>query len=119
MLHDEAGAVGPRLRLQVRGCTVEPRGIVRYGKHHGTGRPRGIPRGRSTITAVSEGALTILLWGSTHVPRDQTDMVNTLKGSVGTMELVAMELKQSGCYVARTLSYQVGTKWKPCAWSPP
>ena len=34
-------------------------------------------------------------------------MVSTLKGSVGTMELVAMELKQSGCYLARTLSYQV------------
>ena len=33
-------------------------------------------------------------------------MVSTLKGSVGTMELVAMELKRSGCYVARTLSYQ-------------
>ena len=34
-------------------------------------------------------------------------MVSTLKGSVGTMELVAMELKQSGCYLARALSYQV------------
>ena len=41
-------------------------------------------------------------------------MVSTLKGSVGTMELVAMELKQSGCYLARALSYQVegeGMRW--------
>ena len=35
-------------------------------------------------------------------------MIGALKGNVGKMELVAMELKQSGCYLARTLSYEVG-----------
>ena len=40
-------------------------------------------------------------------PRDEADMIGALKGNVGKMELVAMELKQSGCYLARTLSYQV------------
>ena len=41
-------------------------------------------------------------------PRDQTELVNTVKsGGVGVMELVAMELKQTGSYAARTLSYQV------------
>ena len=39
--------------------------------------------------------------------RDQDDMVDTLEGSMGAMEQVAMELKQSGCYLARTLSYGV------------
>ncbi|GAX80052.1 hypothetical protein CEUSTIGMA_g7491.t1 [Chlamydomonas eustigma] len=47
------------------------------------------------------------LWGAGAAFRDQEDMVSTLKdGGVGTMELVAMELKQMGSYIARTLSYQ-------------
>ncbi len=33
----------------------------------------------------------------------------------GTMELVAMELKQSGYFLARTLSYEVCDLLLPCA----
>lgn len=32
---------------------------------------------------------------------------NNPQGGVAAMELVAMELKHAGCYIARTLSYEV------------
>ena len=43
---------------------------------------------------------------------DPHELVKVLrKGDVGAMELVAMEIKQAGSYIARTLSYEVGRCW--------
>ncbi len=51
----------------------------------------------------------------TQPPRGVSGLIDSLMHAcrspdacVGAMELVASELKQSGAYVARTLSYEVG-----------
>ena len=48
------------------------------------------------------------LWGPGTSFPSKLDFVRQMgKGGMAAMELVAMELKRSGCYVARTLSYEV------------
>ncbi|KAL0037371.1 hypothetical protein WJX79_004342 [Trebouxia sp. C0005] len=47
------------------------------------------------------------LWGDKTAFRDKLEFVNMLQQrGVAAMELVAMELKQSGSFIARTLSYE-------------
>lgn len=53
---------------------------------------------------------TLGLWGKGTPFSSKHDFVNLLKkGGVAAMELVAMELKHAGCYIARTLSYEVSS----------
>ncbi len=55
------------------------------------------------------------LWGPRTAFPTKLDFVNMLKNrGVGAMELVAMDLKQQGLFIARTLSYQVHPKTRLC-----